>query len=135
MQSSVLMFSMFLAMAPAGHAAQRDFDAGAAAITLDVTPAILLQHQDIRAVVRVRPDAANRMLAIELDGEYYSSTERNLDGDRAARTYEFYFHRLPAGDYVLHASVEDVNGRVRRIERHITVMGENDSDDLVRRRR
>jgi hypothetical protein len=130
---TVLMFSMFLTMAPAGHAEQRDPNAVAAAITLDVAPAILLPNQDIRAVVRIRPDAANRALVIELDGEYYSSTERSLDGDRAARTYEFYFHRLPAGDYVLHASVEDVNGRVRKIERHLTVIGEAEAGDLVHR--
>jgi hypothetical protein len=134
MRSTVVMCSMFVAMVSAGHAAQRDLNRGAAPVTLDVAPAILLENQDVRAVVRVRPDAANRSLVLELDGEYFSSTERSLDGVNAARTYEFYFHRLPAGDYVLHASVGDVNGRVRKIERHITVVGDAEAADLTRRR-
>jgi hypothetical protein len=60
-----------------------------------------------------------REIAARLDGEYYSSTERSLDGDRAPRTFEFYFRKLPAGENLLHAEVEDAGGTVRRIERRL----------------
>ena len=107
----------------------------AADVTIEVVPAIVLQNQDIRAVVRVRPDTANRRLTVALDaGEFYSSTERNLDGDRAAWTYEFYFRKLPAGEYRLNVQVADAAGHVRMAERHITVLGEGEVVDLSRRR-
>jgi len=135
MMSAALVLSVQLATTPLLAAAPPATDE--AELTLDVTPAILLADQDIRAVVRVRPDSGNRMLMIALDGEFYSSTERSLDGERAARTYEFYFRKLPAGQYLLQAKVEDTKGRVRKVERQITVLGEIDADaiDLSRRRR
>ena len=110
-------------------------DAGDVIGEVYAVPAIVLQNQDIRAVVRVRPDIANRRLTVALDaGEFYSSTERNLDGDRAARTYEFYFRKLPAGEYRLNVQVADAAGRIRMAERHITVLGEGEVVDLSRRR-
>jgi hypothetical protein len=127
------LFSVQLALTASAGGERRA--PGNADLALEVTPAIVLADQDIRAVVRVRPDSANRLLTIALDGEFYSSTERSLDGDRAARTYEFNFRKLPAGEYMLHAEVEDATGRVRRIERRITVRGETDTIEPPRRKR
>jgi hypothetical protein len=130
---AVLVLSVQLAMTAAGGGGQRaQLDA---ALAIEVTPAIVLAEQDIRAIVRIRPDGGNRLLTIALDGEYYSSTERRLDGDRAPRTFEFYFRKLPAGEYLLHAEVEDAGGKVRRIERRISVLGQNDDVIAVARRR
>jgi hypothetical protein len=77
------LFSVQLALTASAGGERRA--PGNADLALEVTPAIVLADQDIRAVVRVRPDSANRLLTIALDGEFYSSTERSLDGDRAAR--------------------------------------------------
>ncbi len=98
---------------------------------------MLLRGQDIRAIVRVRPDVGNRLLTVALDAaEFYSSTERRLDGAEAARTFEFFFRTLPAGEYLLHVKVADASGRLRTAERHLTVLGERrDIEELDRRRR
>ena len=98
---------------------------------------MLLRGQDIRAIVRVRPDVGNRLLTVALDAaDFYSSTERSLDGAEAARTVEFFFRTLPAGEYVLHVQVADASGKLRTAERHLSVMGERrDLAELERRRR
>jgi hypothetical protein len=106
-------------------------------LSIDVTPSVLLRGQDIRAIVRVRPDVGNRLLTVALDApEFYSSTERNLDGAQAARTFEFFFRTLPAGEYLLHVQVADASGRLRTAERHLSVIGERrDMVELKRHRR
>ena len=135
MFSTAVALSLHVLLVASG-AGQRAVADPMADLTIDIVPAILLQNQDIRAVVRVRPDSANRTLTVALDaGEFYSSTERNLDGERAARTYEFYFHKLPAGEYVLRVQVADVEGRIRESERHISVLGQAEAVALPRRRR
>jgi hypothetical protein len=132
---TTVFLSLQIALVAALGAERRTVPDPAADVTIEVVPAILLQNQDIRAVVRVRPDTANRRLTIALDaGEFYSSTERSLDGDRAARTYEFYFRKLPAGEYRLNVQVADAAGHIRMAERHITVLGEGDVVDLSRRK-
>lgn len=134
MFSTAVALSLHVLLVASG-AGQRAVADPTADLTIDIVPAILRQNQEIRAVVRVRPDSANRTLTVALDaGEFYSSTERNLDGDRAARTYEFYFRKLPAGEYRLNVQVADAAGRIRMAERRITVLGEGEVVDLSRRR-
>ena len=57
-------------------------------------------------VVSVRPDADNRMLRVEVDGEaMYRSSEVALEGDRAKRLHSFEFRGMPQGAYVVRAVV------------------------------
>jgi hypothetical protein len=135
MLSTAVVLSLHVMLVAAGPG-QRAAPDPTADLVIDVMPAILLQNQDMRAVVRVRPSTVNRTLTVALDaGEFYSSTERSLDGERAARTYEFYFHKLPAGEYVLRVQVEDIEGRIRKTERHISVLGQEQAVEQSRRRR
>jgi hypothetical protein len=134
MISTVLACVLQLALAASGGGPPRDGNYPSDLI-LEVAPPIVLHDQDIRAVVRIRPDTANRSLTIAMDGVFYSSTERSLDGDRAPRTHEFYFRKLPAGEYVLQVQVADVAGHVRKAERRITVIGDDQVVELARRRR
>ncbi|MBI4486461.1 MAG: hypothetical protein HY655_10660 [Acidobacteria bacterium] len=54
----------------------------------------------LRVTVSVEPDDRNRRLTVEVDSPaLYRSSERPLNGDRAARTYAITFTHLPPGNY------------------------------------
>lgn len=56
--------------------------------------------------VVVEPDAANRVLRVEADGDQmYRSTEVELQGDTDSRVHMVEFKNLEAGNYVLRAQV------------------------------
>lgn len=60
----------------------------------------------VRITVAVEPDAANRSLRIEADGDrMYRSTEVDLEGVTDKRIHTFEFKNLPAGAYELRAEV------------------------------
>jgi hypothetical protein len=60
----------------------------------------------IEIVVAVEPDAANRTLRVEADGDrLFRSTEVNLDGESDKKLHTVEFKNLPAGSYELRAEV------------------------------
>jgi hypothetical protein len=60
----------------------------------------------VQMVVSVEPDAANRTLRIEADGDnMYRSTEVALDGKTEKRLHIVEFKNLQAGTYELRAEV------------------------------
>jgi hypothetical protein len=60
----------------------------------------------VQLIVSVEPNAANRVLRVEADGDnMFCSTEQPLDGDREARLHTIQFKNLSAGDYTLRAQV------------------------------
>jgi hypothetical protein len=60
----------------------------------------------VQITVAVEPDAANRVLRIEADGDrLYRSTELTLSGDADKRLHTVEFKNLPAGEYELRAEV------------------------------
>ncbi len=60
----------------------------------------------VQITVAVEPDAANRILRIEADGDqFYRSTEVELSGDTDKRLHTIEFKNLPAGEYELRAEV------------------------------
>ena len=63
----------------------------------------------VRILVAVEPDAENRALLIEADGDaMYRSSELTLSGADEKRLHSVEFRNLPAGDYVLRAEVRSV---------------------------
>jgi hypothetical protein len=81
-------------------------------LTMVVTPARSMAPSTIRVRVRVEPAASNRTLNVVADsGDYYRSSEIQLDGERAPRTLVVQFPSLPGGDYVFHSMLIDENGR------------------------
>ena len=57
-------------------------------------------------VIAVEPDAQNRTLRVEADGDnMYTSTEVPLAGDREQRLHTIQFKDLSAGEYMLRAQV------------------------------
>jgi hypothetical protein len=67
----------------------------------------------VQITVAVEPDAANRVLRVEADGDrLFRSTEVTLTGEGDKRLHTVEFKNLPAGDYELRAEVLS-NERVR----------------------
>lgn len=73
-----------------------------------------IEPATVRILVAVEPDAENRALLIEADGEQmYRSSELVLTGASEKRLHNVEFRNLPAGYYTLRASVRsthDVRG-------------------------
>ena len=73
-----------------------------------------IEPATVRILVAVEPDAENRALLIEADGDQmYRSSELTLTGASDKRLHSIEFRNLPAGAYTLRAQVRsahDVRG-------------------------
>jgi hypothetical protein len=78
----------------------------------------------VQITVAVEPDAKNRSLRIEADGErLFRASQVALEGADAKRIHSVEFKNLPAGNYVLRAEVlsnDDVRGMA---EQELVVSG------------
>ena len=78
----------------------------------------------VQITVAVEPDAKNRSLRIEADGErLFRASQLALDGATEKRIHAVEFKNLPAGNYILRAEVlgaEDVRGMA---EQELVVSG------------
>lgn len=93
--------------------------------SVSITPLVAFAGADLRVVVRVLPDAANRRLQLSVDAPtFYASTERQLDGLSGARAHTFSLQELPAGEYEITAVIEGDRGVRTRLTRSFKVMGE-----------
>lgn len=89
-----------------------------------ITPAVVLEAQDVKAHVTVPRRPENRRLVVTLEGpSYYTSTERQLDGDAAARMHEFAFRQLPEGEYSVRVLVGRARGSDSAAETTFNVRG------------
>jgi hypothetical protein len=60
----------------------------------------------VRITVAVEPQAENRALRVEADGDrLFRSSEVLLDGERGKRLHTVEFKNLPAGNYTIRAAV------------------------------
>jgi len=73
-----------------------------------------IEPATVRILVAVEPDAENRALLIEADGDQmYRSSELTLTGANEKRLHSIEFRNLPAGYYTLRAQVRsshDIRG-------------------------
>ena len=78
----------------------------------------------VQVTVAVEPDAQNRSLRIEADGErLFRASQLTLDGASEKKMHSVEFMNLPAGNYTLRAQVlgaEDVLGKA---EQQLVVSG------------
>jgi hypothetical protein len=81
-------------------------------LTLDVIPKRAFAPSDMRITTRVTPDARNRALCLEVDGEMYRSSCWELDGDKAPVTTETWYRSIKAGWYEIRVSLERTGGEV-----------------------
>lgn len=76
----------------------------------------------VRILVAVEPDAKNRILRIEADGEQmFQSSELSLTEDASKRFYTVEFRNLAAGQYVVRAEVMSSTTRVAEAEQPLIV--------------
>ena len=73
-----------------------------------------IEPATVRILIAVEPDAENRALLIEADGDQlYRSSELALTGATDKRLHSIEFRNLPAGAYTLRAQVKsshDIRG-------------------------
>jgi hypothetical protein len=78
----------------------------------------------VRLTIAVQPDADNRMLVIQADGDrLYRSSQFPLDGSKEQRIHTVEFKNLPAGNYVVRAEVLS-NASVRGSAEELLVVGD-----------
>lgn len=69
-----------------------------------------IEPATVRILVAVEPDAENRVLRIEADGEsMYRSSDVTLSGAGEKRLHSVEFKNLPAGHYMLRAEVRSAH--------------------------
>lgn len=88
-------------------------------VTLRLTPRFVSAPGYLRSLIRVTPNAANRVLRVEIDSaEYYRSSDVQLDGASAPTSHFMDWKAVPAGKYDLIVSVLDPSGDAR-VVRHL----------------
>lgn len=98
--------------------------AATAAPIIDVRPPTAPAGADVRVVVRVTPDTEDRWLRVAIESaDFYSSTQRQLRGERSPRAFEFTWRALPASEYLVTVEVEDALGEIRSSVQPFTVHG------------
>jgi hypothetical protein len=78
----------------------------------------------VQITVAVEPDAVNRALRVEADGErMFRSSEIRLAGAGEKRIHTLEFKNLPAGEYMLSAQVYSTAELRAVATQHVTVSG------------
>lgn len=78
----------------------------------------------VRITVAVEPDAKNRVLVIQADGDrLFRSSQVSLEGDKEQRIHTVEFKNLPAGYYTVRAEVMSQD-KVRGSAEELLVVGD-----------
>ena len=115
---AVLLSAGMLALATAPSGAGANLD-------MRVSPAVSMEPALLKIQYRVEPDAANRRILITVEsGDFYRSSEIQLEGDNAPRTRTIEYRNVPAGVYEISAVLAGSDGRQRAMaHRSLTVIG------------
>jgi hypothetical protein len=107
-----------LAAAPA-RAAVAQADKPGDEVTLRLTPRFVSAPGYLRSLIRVTPNAENRLLRVEIDSAgYYRSSDIQLDGASAPTSHFMDWKEVPAGKYDLIVTVIGQGGGTR-VVRHL----------------
>jgi len=88
------------------------------AVTLRLTPRFVSAPGYLRSLIRVLPNAENRLLRVSIDSDaYYRSSDIQPDGDSAPTSHWVDFKGVPAGRYEL--TVEVIGQTGTRAMRHL----------------
>ncbi len=78
----------------------------------------------VQITVAVEPDAANRTLRIEADGErMFRASQLTLNGASEKKMHAVEFKNLPAGNYTLRAEVHGVDDVIGMAQQQLVVSG------------
>lgn len=87
-------------------------------LTLRMTPRFVAAPGFLRSLIRVAPNADNRLMRVEIDSDsYYRSSEIQLDGASAPMSHFMDWKQVPAGKYDLIVTVIGPSGP--RVVRHL----------------
>ncbi|MEO5821306.1 MAG: hypothetical protein ABIT71_12445 [Vicinamibacteraceae bacterium] len=102
-------------------------------VTLAIRPAIVFAGRDVRATVRTPRDPRNRELRIVVEaGDYYASSDVQLDGTDAPATHQFTWKELPSGAYRVEAILTREDGERQTVTQCFAVLGLDDTADTLR---
>src|SRR5262245_48717690 len=93
-------------------------------LTMKVTPAVAFAPANLNVQATIESDPDNRSIEIMAEsGEFYRSSEIQLDGESAPRTTVFQFRSLPTGEYAVRAVLKGQGGHERAtVERKVTIV-------------
>jgi hypothetical protein len=100
-------------------------------LTLRMTPRFVSAPGYLRSLIRVAPNAANRVLRVEIDSAgYYRSSDIQLEGASAAMSHFVDWKAVPAGKYDLVVSVIGPSGDARIVRTlNFQVLGISSTED------
>ena len=107
-------YAVGLAAGPSTSPAVTPADKPADELTLRLTPRFASAPGYLRSMIRVAPNASNRVLRLEIDSDgYYRSSDIALEGASAPVSHFVEWKEVPAGQYSLTVSVLGPGGDAR----------------------
>ena len=83
-------------------------------VSIRIWPATSFEPSDVMVQVDVEENADNRLLQVSADsGQFYWSSERQLEGENGPRLSDFACRQVPAGEYDVRAQVLGASGQIR----------------------
>jgi len=98
-------------------------------MTMAVSPLHSFSPTNLKVQVRVQPSADNRVLEVVADSaEFYSSSQIQMDGARAPKTFIVEFRDVPSGDYEVTGVLVNEGGHQRAVARQKAVVLPSEQD-------
>jgi len=89
-------------------------------LTVKVSPQQALAPVNLRVSVRIEPNADNRFLTIVAESrDFYRSSQIQLEGDRAPKTFSLEYPNMPSGEYEVTSVLVNAMGHERATARQI----------------
>lgn len=94
-------------------------------LSIAVSPAQSFAPAFLRVRIRVDPSADNRSLEVIADsGDFYRSSEIQLEGNRSPATFQIELRDVPEGEYRVVGVLRDPSGRERSmVYKDVRVIG------------
>jgi hypothetical protein len=94
-------------------------------LTIAVSPAQSFAPAFLRVRIRVDPNAENRSLEVIADsGDFYRSSEIQLEGNRSPATFQIELRDVPEGEYRVLGVLRDPSGHERSmVYKDVRVIG------------
>lgn len=97
---------------------------GGQPLSVRVTPAMAPEPAIVMVTALVEADDRNRSLEIIASSDdYYRSSQVQLEGRGARRTFDFEFHDIPQGRYEVTGTLTGTDGRRVEVTRVFVVVG------------
>jgi hypothetical protein len=92
-------------------------------LSVRVSPAIASAPATVRVQMSVQKHSGNRLLRVEADsGEFYRSSDIQLDGAASTATQRVEWFGLPSGTYQITATLSGAGGTIAQDRRTVTVL-------------